>query len=258
MVGARDMGRHGKKGIATYKHVRVRCAHRGLGWLLAASLAMFGVSAQSTDRPVAAQGAEIYVVRRGWHIDVGFAAAELAPPLSSLAAALPGARFVFFGFGDRRYLESRQRRLPAMLAALWPGKGLLLTTGLLASPDEAFGAANVIRLRVSPGQARAAQAYIANSLRVTAAAAGAVPPLRFEPYPLRLGPYEGSLYYQARPAYSAVHTCNTWAAEILAAAGQPVGGARVVFAWQLWHRLQRRVPRDDIYTSHPQGGLVPS
>ena len=27
----------------------------------------------------------IYVVRRGWHIDVGFAASDLRPPLSALA-----------------------------------------------------------------------------------------------------------------------------------------------------------------------------
>jgi hypothetical protein len=69
--------------------------------------------------------AVIYVVRRAWHIDIGFATSDLAPPLASLAHGFAGAHFLLFGFGDRGYLQSRSRRVPNMLGALWPGPGLL-------------------------------------------------------------------------------------------------------------------------------------
>ena len=62
----------------------------------------------------------IYVVRRSWHIDLGFAAADLQPPLNAVAAKFPGARFVFFGFGDRHYLEAKHHTPWVSLRALWP------------------------------------------------------------------------------------------------------------------------------------------
>jgi hypothetical protein len=43
----------------------------------------------SNDSPQAS--AVIYVVRRSWHVDIGFAAAELQPPLAALREQLPGA-----------------------------------------------------------------------------------------------------------------------------------------------------------------------
>ena len=39
--------------------------------------------------------------------------------------------------------------------------------------------------------------------------------------------------------YSAVHTCNTWAAETLRAGGLPVHAAGVIFAGQLWTQMSR-------------------
>jgi hypothetical protein len=174
-------------------------------------------------------GATIYVARRGWHIDVGFAASELAPPIASLRAAFPGQRFLSFGFGDRHYLVARNKNFPALLVAVWPGPGLVLATGLSASPEEAFGATQVIRISVSQEAALAAQAYIWESLLSNQGVA----------LPLANGPYEGSRYYTATQRYSGFHTCNTWAAEVLHAAGLPVHSAGVLFAGQLWAQLEQ-------------------
>jgi hypothetical protein len=55
----------------------------------------------------------------------------------------------------------------------------------------------------------------------------------------RPGPYEGSVYYLAVPKYSAFHTCNTWGAQVLRAAGFHVRTNGVVFAWQLWMQARR-------------------
>ena len=52
------------------------------------------------------------------------------------------------------------------------------------------------------------------------------------------GPYEGSAYLRASERYSALHTCNTWAAELLQASGLPVHSHGVLFAGQLWRQVQ--------------------
>ena len=166
----------------------------------------------------------LYVARRGWHIDIGVAAADLSPPLAQAAADLPGARFVFFGFADKHYLLAKNHDGPVLLSALFPGAGILLTTGLTNSPAEAFGAAHVIALTVPQDQMRALQAFIWRSLRTQDDL--------LKVY--REGPYQGSVYYLAAPKYSAFHTCNTWGAQALRAAGFRVRTAGVVFAWQLW------------------------
>jgi Protein of unknown function (DUF2459) len=170
----------------------------------------------------------IYIARRKWHVDIGFAAADLRAPLDSLTGQLPEAKYLFFGFGDRHYLLAKEHRAPAMLGALWPGPGMLLVTGIESTPAAAFGAAEVIELKVSRADALAAQAFIWGSL------AGADPATAYGP-----GPYEGSLYFNAAPRYSAFHTCNTWVAEALRAAHLAVRTTMVLFAGQLWEETEK-------------------
>ena len=180
----------------------------------------------------------VYVVRRGWHIDLGIAVRELAPPLHSVAREFAGARYLLFGFGDRRYLMAKHSHVPAMLGALWPGRALILVTGLSATPAEAFGEKSVVEVDVSPAQSTELQAFIAKSLRDTATDAGgetkfvvAAP-----------GPYGGSLYFESDLQYSGLHTCNTWAAEGLRTAQLPVHPRGTVFASQLWRQVNRLTP----------------
>lgn len=201
--------------------------------------------------PASEASATIYVARRGWHIDIGFDTADLKPPLDSLAARFPGARYLFFGFGDEHYLLAKDHNAPVLLGALWPGRGMLLLTGLTSTPREAFGAEHVLALTVTEQQARDAQSFIWQSLEKPSRAtsdrlAGDDPAARdshstdadslpsFAP-----GPYEGSLYFSAVPEYSAFHTCNTWAAETLATAALPIHSAGVIFAGQLWSQVRR-------------------
>ncbi|HEY4972713.1 MAG TPA: DUF2459 domain-containing protein, partial [Steroidobacteraceae bacterium] len=135
----------------------------------------------------------IYVVKRSWHVDIGFAAVDLQPPLASLRTDFAGASYLLFGFGDRHYLLDQDRGFGGMLAALWPGDGLLLATGLSATTQAAFGEDNVIEIRLSDAQASALQQFVWRNL---SADGGKVTPLR-------VGPYQGSLYYAASQEYSA-------------------------------------------------------
>ena len=192
------------------------------------------------------RSAAIYVARRGWHVDVGFAASDIGTPLGAIARQLPGARYLFFGFGDRRYLMSAHHGAPAMLTALWPGAGLILVTGLTTVPGEAFGAGHVIRLAVSQSQRMAAQQFIWRSLQVP----GSESPDGIVPVFAR-GPYEGSVYYASRARYSALHTCNTWVAELLEALGLPVRSKGVMLAGQLWHQVRRLAAAQSLPAPNP-------
>ena len=223
------------------RQIRVCAALTGVALALAGGVFRSEAAlGETTDASVAAGATVIFVARRDWHIDIGFAAADLGAPLDALIAQFPGVRYVFFGFGDRHYLMAKSQNVPAMLGALWPGPGLMLITGLITDPTQAFGADQVIELRVSATQAQAVEAFIARTMgRSGAAVAGDRPAHSTAVTPYASGPYEGSLYFTAIPRYSAFHTCNSWAAETLQAGGLPVRSAGVLFAAQLWGQVRQ-------------------
>ena len=181
----------------------------------------------------------MYVARRKWHIDVGFAAADLGP-LAFAGAEFPGAKYLFFGFGDRRYLLAKHHDAPVLSGALWPGSGLILLTALQGTPAGAFGGSHVISIELTGPQARAVQWFIRGSIDDQAPHAP-IPyaPIPYAPIPYAKGPYDGSVYYAARVRYSAFHTCNTWAAETLRTGDLPVRSRGVIFAGQLWSQVRK-------------------
>jgi Protein of unknown function (DUF2459) len=173
----------------------------------------------------------VYVVERGWHVDVGIALDDAQPPLRQVAAAFPESRYLLFGFGDRRYLL--EGGAASMVAALWGGAGLMLVTTLGSQdPEQVFGNDSVVHLALTPEQMRDLQSYIGHSFAVHGGAL-----VRVTPGPHAVGSY--SAYYESVERYSALHTCNTWAAEVLQSAGLPVSSSGVEFAEQLWDQVRR-------------------
>ena len=170
----------------------------------------------------------LYVIKRSWHTDIGFDATDLHPPLATLRPALPEANYLLFGFGDKHYLMTRANSFQGMVGAVWPGEGLVLLTGLKGTPEQAFGVNGVVRLRVSAAQARRLEEYVWNTLATENRVATALAP----------GPYEGSLYYGSTLRYSALHTCNTWTAAGLQAAGLPIRSFGVEFSGQVWRQVE--------------------
>ncbi len=206
-------------------------------------IAAAGLIAPAYTAPVhTPQSPRVIVVRRGWHIDVGFAVTDLDQPLRSIASQLPTARFIFFGFGDMHYLVSKNHGPSTLAAALWPGRGIMLVTGLDGTPEQGFGSEHVVALDLDPEAARSLQAWVWNSF-VTDDDEAPV---------YRQGPYPGSLYYLARSRYSALHTCNTWAAQALEAGGLRVHSTGVLFAGQLWSQVRRLSQLSQLH-----GGLLP-
>ena len=166
----------------------------------------------------------VYVVDRGWHTDVGLPADEIHGPLASLESRFPGVQFFTFGFGERQFFISRQPNLGESLSALLPSASALLVTGLIATPQAAFGAAHVVVLHVSGDGLARIEAAIWQELETSPGTTAR---------PLANGPYEGSLFYAARGTYDAFNTCNTWTADILHAGGLPISAAGVLFSGQV-------------------------
>lgn len=63
------------------------------------------------------------------------------------------------------------------------------------------------------------------------------------------GPYPGSVFYASTGTFDLAHTCNTWSAEALRAAGLPVSSVGVVYAGQLIEQL----PPPAAATPEPNG-----
>lgn len=178
-------------------------------------------------------GSTIYVARRGWHIDIGLSVAELGPRLNVIGTDLPDAHTLFFGFADRHYLMAKHRNAPVLLGALWPGDGIILVTGIAGGNDAAFGADHLVTLAADSQQMAALRSFIWRALLTQNET--------LDIY--QNGPYEDSVYFLAAAKYSAFHTCNTWGAEALRAAGFHVHSKGVIFAGQLWaqaRKLQRQ------------------
>lgn len=208
---------------------------------LSLALALLGITAccappLRTPLDRSAGTATIYVVKRSWHIDLGFGIRDLDAPLASLRAPAPTAQYLLFGFGDEHYLLTHGAASGRLSGALWPGPGVVLLTALEATPEAAFGATSVVRLEVSTQQARQLATFIWDTLTVQHGRAE----------PLGPGPYAGSWYFASGVRYSALHTCNTWAAEGLHAAGLPVRSRGVELSGQLWRQVRRLEPSPDL------------
>jgi uncharacterized protein (TIGR02117 family) len=180
--------------------------------------------------------AVVYIIGRGWHTDIGLPTGEISGPLEALERPFPGLRVLTIGFGDRRFLLTRDRSPLSMLAALLPGRAALLTTALRTEPEAAFGAANVVRLHVTIPDLVRLRERLWREFEHTADR---------RPVFLADGPYPGSLFYAASATYSALYTCNTWTADMARSGGLPLPATGVLFAEQVmgaarWAASHRR------------------
>lgn len=171
-----------------------------------------------------AGAAAVAIVDRGWHTDIALPAAALSRPIAGVARAFPGARYLVFGFGDRVFYMSREETFGQTVAAMFPGPGVILVTGLRASPAEAFGADHVVTLGVTCAELAAITGYLQRAL--------ATPP---DGLPQRLddGPYPGSVFYASSESYDLFHDCNRWTLAALGSGGLPAHPAGVIFAGQV-------------------------
>jgi uncharacterized protein (TIGR02117 family) len=171
----------------------------------------------------------IYVLSGGWHTELGLPVEALSGPLAALKPDFPNARYLVFGWGARDYYMAQNPGIGDLLRATTPGPAVMLVIPLQISPEMFFGASNVFVLPAAQdGIQRLSQFlwdYLATEEKGT-------------PDRIGSGPYPQSVFYTSTGTYNLGHTCNTWTAEALRAAGLPVTAAGVVFAGQVLDQLR--------------------
>src|SRR5262249_26275578 len=153
----------------------------------------------------------IYVISGGWHTEVGLPVETLSGPLSALKREFPSARYLVFGWGARDYYMAPTFGIGDLLRAAVPGPAVMLVLPLEISPETFFGASTVYALPAPPNGAQGLSQFLWDYL------------VSEEGTPRRIGtgPYPQSVFYASTGTYNLGHTCNTWTAEALRAAGLP-------------------------------------
>jgi uncharacterized protein (TIGR02117 family) len=171
----------------------------------------------------------IYVISGGWHTELGLPAEALSGHLAALRRDFPTARYLVFGWGAHDYYMSQNPGIGDLLRTAASGPAVMLVIPLEISPEAFFGASNVFAVPAPPKGIERLSNFLSDYLAVDQEG----PPRR-----IGTGPYPQSVFYASTGTYNLGHTCNTWAAEALHAAGLPVNAAGVVFAGQVLDQLQ--------------------
>lgn len=179
----------------------------------------------------------VYVLDHGWHTDIGIPAHELSGPAAVFRTIFPGAISVVFSFGKRTFITAPVDDWGEYLLGPVPGPSAILVTGLNVMPDAAYGGAPFVILHLPDGGARALSEFLWREIGKDRAGRARL---------IDRAPFLGGLFYAATRTYTLAHTCNTWAADALRAAGTPVSPDGVVFASQVMARVRQaaqcRVP----------------
>ncbi|MEO1722265.1 MAG: DUF2459 domain-containing protein [Pseudomonadota bacterium] len=192
----------------------------------------------------------VAVVDHGWHAGLVVAASDLraaavtlgrsdpkaAATLRRIAARHPNAPFLEIGWGEAAVYQG-VRQLDdlsfgvAAKALLWPTDSVLHVVPMTTAPQERFPSADQQFLALSSEGFAALAAGLAET-----AATDDTGRLR------ELGPglYGGGVFYDARPSYSILRTCNHWIAGLLRRAGVPAswwssawsGGLMAELGWR--------------------------
>lgn len=169
---------------------------------------------------------EIGVLIAGWHTGIVLPASELGP-LMPLLRSDPGARYVSFGWGNRRFYMSSHPGSGDAIAALFRSPSTVFAQPVSTPSDLTASDIHIHWLCADRRQVWRVDHYIEQSL---------VRP--GDPVDLGAGPFPRSRFYASTAHYSAVHTCNTWTAAALEYAGLPVSATGVLFSGQVDGRIR--------------------
>lgn len=190
--------------------------------------------------PAVAQDGEptrsIHVVSNGWHSGIVLPrSAVVAAGVLPEAADLPDVAYLEFGWGDRDYYTASEPTIGMSLrAGLTPTSAVLHVAGrgrgrdgTAVSPDT-----EIIEISLSETGLRKLIDAIAqdferpDGVRATPISAGLTP---------------ASYFYQAKGAFHAFNTCNTWSARKLLAGGVGVQPSGIVTATDLMKAVRAAV-----------------
>jgi hypothetical protein len=170
---------------------------------------------------------EIGVLIAGWHSGIVLPAGELGP-LRPLLQGDPRAKYLSFGWGDRRFYMAAHPGAGDALAALFPSPSVLFVQTVSAPADLLASDVEIHWLCADREEIWRTDSYIEESLSLADG----------KPVDLGPGPLPDSRFYASTAHYSGVHTCNTWTVAALQHAGLPVRASGVLFASQADRRVR--------------------
>ncbi len=194
---------------------------------------------------VRAKPQTIAVLDEGWHTGVILPVPALDPSLAGLRKWFPTARYLVFGWGDRRYYMAAHPGVELALGALFPSASVVLVQGIAEKPQPAFLPGTEVRwICISARGMGRLDTYLARYLE-TGAGGRLVS--------LGRGPFPNSRFFASPAAYDAFHTCNTWTAAAMHNAGLPVNPRGVVLAGQVMAEIAK-LPACASPNASPAGG----
>jgi uncharacterized protein (TIGR02117 family) len=193
---------------------------------------MFGCAPTLTVPRAVPEEATLFVIAAGWHTEVALPLQALTGPARSLEQDFAGARYLVIGWGQRDYYMAPNPTAADLLRALLPGPSVMLVRPLNGPPSGSSGDVEIVGLHLSQTGLDLLSKYVGSYIEMGA---------NGTPHRIGAGPSGGSIFYASTGEYDASHTCNTWTAEALHAAGLPVDPEGVVFAGQVMRQV-RRIP----------------
>jgi uncharacterized protein (TIGR02117 family) len=137
-----------------------------------------------------------------------------------------------FGWGDADFYQDRgESFLLGLKAVLLPTGAVMHVHAFSGAPSSNFSKSEVLELPLTDGGYASLLAFLRAAFKRDEGGRVA-----------SLGPglYGLSRFYAAEGTYHAFHTCNTWAAEALAAGGFPIEPAGVLTVGQFMSRVRGR------------------
>lgn len=163
----------------------------------------------------------VSLLTHGWHTDIAVPAREVSGPLARFKTLFPGAHTLVFGYGKETFMIAPVHSLGEWIIGPFPGPAALEVSAISTTPATAYGTRHTITLALPPGGAARLSAYLWRAFAKDKAG---------NPRYVAQGNFPGSLFFAAARPYGLLHTCNTWSAEALAAAGLPVQPAGMIFS----------------------------
>ena len=182
----------------------------------------------------------VYVTAQGWHTGLALRTASISRPLAILRQDFPGARYLWFGWGQREYYMAAHPTVWDALRALLPGPAVVYVIPLSQQPQPAGVGGKMFPVSITPAGFRRLTDDIAASL-----ARSPDGQLRWA----GSGFWPGSAFFASTQTYDAAHTCNTWTAKALQIAGLPVRATGVIFANQVVAQIRPIAAADQAVSS---------
>lgn len=167
-----------------------------------------------------------YVTTNGVHLFLVLPLEALADTLRRALPVPPGARFAYFGWGEREFYRSTPTwgdlKLCTAFRALFLKTPAAMHVSFSREPYTGWR-----RVELCPGQYEALNTYLNDSFRRDSSAR--LLPVEAAGYP------PGDCFFEAYGEYTSFRTCNVWVNDALKAAGEPTALWAPFDFGVLWH-----------------------